>query len=155
MKFKSHSFHCQFRTDEKTQISKTKGEKIMKPEATLALFPEGSSSSTHDSRENKHSRVSRREGPDNESSRAAARTFGIAPHGSHVHHTGRGKVTTEDPLLTVDEFAEALRVTRACVRKWILMRKVGVVKVGRLVRLRSSELRRIVEEGLRPRLEKR
>jgi excisionase family DNA binding protein len=55
-----------------------------------------------------------------------------------------------DPLLTVGEFADQLRVTRACVRKWILTRKVGVVKIGRLVRLRSSELRRIVDEGSRP-----
>ncbi len=57
---------------------------------------------------------------------------------------------SRDPLLTVEEFADALRVTRACVRRWILTRKVGAVKVGRLVRLRSSELRRIVDEGSRP-----
>jgi excisionase family DNA binding protein len=55
-----------------------------------------------------------------------------------------------DPLLTVEEFADELRVTQACVRKWILTRKVGVVKVGRLVRLRSSELRRIIDEGSWP-----
>ena len=58
-----------------------------------------------------------------------------------------------DPLLTVGEFADELRLTRACVRKWILTRRVGVVKIGRLVRLRSSELRRIVEEGSQPRAE--
>ncbi|MGO8814294.1 MAG: helix-turn-helix domain-containing protein [Terriglobia bacterium] len=61
----------------------------------------------------------------------------------------------EDRLLTVDEFADQLRVSRACVRKWILTRRVGVVKVGRLIRLRSSELRRIIDEGSRPRLEER
>jgi len=71
------------------------------------------------------------------------------PHGNQSAAPGR------DPLLTVEEFANELRVTRACVRKWILTRKVGVVKVGRLVRLRSSELRRIVEEGSRPRAEPR
>ena len=69
---------------------------------------------------------------------------GMEPHGSQTAAGSR------DPLLTVEEFAEELRVTRACVRKWILTRKVGVVKVGRLVRLRSSELRRIVDEGSRP-----
>ena len=70
-------------------------------------------------------------------------------------HTGQSAAQGKDPLLTVGEFANELRVTRACVRKWILTRKVGVVKVGRLVRLRSSELRRIVEEGSRPRAEPR
>ena len=69
---------------------------------------------------------------------------GMEPHGSQTAAGSR------DPLLTVEEFADELRVTRACVRKWILTRKVGVVKVGRLVRLRSSELRRIVDEGSRP-----
>jgi len=71
------------------------------------------------------------------------------------HHAAQGVCGHPDPLLTVEEFADQLRVTRACVRKWILMRKVGVVKVGRLVRLRSSELRRIVDEGSRPRAEPR
>jgi excisionase family DNA binding protein len=64
---------------------------------------------------------------------------------------GRSATGNHDPLLTVDEFADQLRVSRACVRKWILERRVAVVKVGRLVRLRSSELRRIVDEGSRPR----
>ncbi len=63
---------------------------------------------------------------------------------------GQSAAENRDPLLTVEEFADELRVTRACVRKWILTRKVGVVKIGRLVRLRSSELRRIVDEGSRP-----
>ena len=68
---------------------------------------------------------------------------------------GRSAAENRDPLLTVGEFADELRVTRACVRKWILTRRVGVVKIGRLVRLRSSELRRIVDEGFRPRAEPR
>jgi len=57
----------------------------------------------------------------------------------------------QNPLLTVDEFAGQLRVTRACVRRWILQRRVSVVKVGRLVRLPASEIRRIIDEGSRPR----
>ena len=63
---------------------------------------------------------------------------------------GQSAAGSRDPLLTVEEFADELRVTRACVRKWILTRRVGVVKVGRLVRLRSSELRRIIERRLSP-----
>jgi excisionase family DNA binding protein len=66
-------------------------------------------------------------------------------------HASQSGVADRDPLLTVEEFADELRVTQACVRRWILMRKVGVVKIGRLVRLRSSELRRVVDEGSRPR----
>ena len=68
-------------------------------------------------------------------------------------YNGQGVGGSPDPLLTVGEFAEQLRVSRACVRKWILERKVAVVKVGRLVRLRSSELCRIVDEGSRPRVQ--
>src|ERR1700693_1990653 len=64
----------------------------------------------------------------------------------------RSQVLEENQLLTVDEFADQLRVTRACVRRWILERRVAVVKVGRLVRLPVSEVRRIVEQGSRPAL---
>jgi excisionase family DNA binding protein len=64
---------------------------------------------------------------------------------------GQSVAGNRDPLLTVEEFADELRVTRACVRKWILERRVAVVKVGRLVRLRASELHRILDEGSRPR----
>lgn len=67
-------------------------------------------------------------------------------------HTGESPGQGRDRLLTVEEFADELRVTKACVRKWIVERKVVVVKVGRLVRLPTSELRRIVDEGTRPRV---
>jgi excisionase family DNA binding protein len=68
-------------------------------------------------------------------------------------HASQSAAENRDPLLTVDEFARELRVTQACVRKWILERKIAVVKIGRLVRIRSSELRRIVDEGSRPRFQ--
>ena len=67
---------------------------------------------------------------------------------------GRTAMGNQDPLLTVEEFAIHLRVTQACVRKWILERRVAVVKVGRLVRLPSSEIRRIIDEGSRPRAQR-
>ncbi len=63
-------------------------------------------------------------------------------------------IVGQDSLLTVDEFAGLLKVTRACVRKWILERRVAVVKVGRLVRLPASEVRRIIDEGSRPRAQR-
>lgn len=67
---------------------------------------------------------------------------------------GRMAMGNQDSLLTVDEFAGQLRVTRACVRKWILERRVAVVKVGRLVRLPASEIRRIIDDGSRPRAQR-
>jgi excisionase family DNA binding protein len=53
-------------------------------------------------------------------------------------------------LMNVQEFAQALRVTTACVRRWILERRIASIKVGRLVKLPSSEVQRIIETGLRP-----
>lgn len=53
-------------------------------------------------------------------------------------------------LMNVQEFAQALGVTTACVRRWILERRIASVKVGRLVKLPLSEVSRIIEAGLRP-----
>ena len=53
-------------------------------------------------------------------------------------------------LLSVREFADALKVTPACIRRWLLERKIGCVKLGRLVRIPSEELDRLISRGLRP-----
>ena len=53
-------------------------------------------------------------------------------------------------LLTVKEFAADLSVTASCVRRWVLMRKVNVVHVGRLVRIPVEERDRIIREGTVP-----
>ncbi len=53
-------------------------------------------------------------------------------------------------LLTVDEAAKALNVTPACIRRWILEVKITTVKIGRLIRVPSGEIDRLVEDGLRP-----
>jgi excisionase family DNA binding protein len=53
-------------------------------------------------------------------------------------------------LMNVQEFAQALGVTTACVRRWILERRIASIKVGRLVKLPLSEVARIIEAGLRP-----
>ena len=53
-------------------------------------------------------------------------------------------------LLRVDEFAASLGVTPACVRRWLLERKIVSTRIGRLVRIPSSEVQRLVDEGLRP-----
>jgi excisionase family DNA binding protein len=55
-----------------------------------------------------------------------------------------------DTLLTVPEFATALRLKPSAVRRWIGERKIGVIHVGRLIRIPAAELERIVREGTRP-----
>ena len=59
-------------------------------------------------------------------------------------------LTSHQQLLTVQAFAKALNVTPACIRRWILERKIATVKLGRLVRIPADEVLRIVEQGLRP-----
>ena len=53
-------------------------------------------------------------------------------------------------LLSVPEFAEALSVTPACIRRWLLERKIASVRLGRLVRIPEEERDRIIEQGFRP-----
>jgi excisionase family DNA binding protein len=55
-----------------------------------------------------------------------------------------------ETLLSVPQFAAALGVTPACIRRWILERKITTVKLGRLIRVPSSEVDRLVECGRRP-----
>jgi excisionase family DNA binding protein len=50
----------------------------------------------------------------------------------------------------VNEFAALLTVTPACVRRWLLERKIASTRIGRLVRIPASEIERLVESGLRP-----
>jgi excisionase family DNA binding protein len=52
--------------------------------------------------------------------------------------------------LTVNEFAEALGVTRSCIRRWLLQRRLNSTRLGRLVRIPRSEIQRLVDKGLRP-----
>ena len=53
-------------------------------------------------------------------------------------------------FLSIPEFAAALNISTACARRWVLKRKIAVVKLGRLVRIPESEVRRLVSVGLRP-----
>jgi len=52
-------------------------------------------------------------------------------------------------LMSIAQFAELLGVTQSCVRRWVLERRISVVKVGRLVRIPVAEFDRIVTEGTR------
>lgn len=53
-------------------------------------------------------------------------------------------------LLTVVEAAERLGLSPATLRSWVLRRTIGYVKIGRSVRLESSEIERIISEGAIP-----
>ena len=56
----------------------------------------------------------------------------------------------ESQLLTSKQFAQALGVTDSCIRRWILERKIRVVKLGRLVRIPRAEVHRLIDEGITP-----
>jgi excisionase family DNA binding protein len=56
----------------------------------------------------------------------------------------------EKSLLRVNEFAAMLNVTPSAVRRWLLERKIASTRIGRLVRIPTSEVERLVESGLRP-----
>jgi excisionase family DNA binding protein len=55
----------------------------------------------------------------------------------------------QKPLMSVPQFATTLGVTPACIRRWILERKITTIKLGRLVRIPSSEAERLISSGLR------
>ena len=56
---------------------------------------------------------------------------------------------TPSHLLTVVEFAAALRVKPSCIRRWIGERKLTTIHAGRLIRIPCTEVDRIMRQGLR------
>ncbi len=59
-------------------------------------------------------------------------------------------MTNNQVLFTVVTVAKVLSVTPACIRRWIFDRKIATVKLGRLVRIPSDEVQRLIQSGLRP-----
>ncbi len=57
----------------------------------------------------------------------------------------------DDRLLKVNECAELVNLKPATIRRWLLLRKLCAVKLGRSVRIPASEAQRLIAEGLRPR----
>jgi len=51
-------------------------------------------------------------------------------------------------LLSIAAAATMLGTTEAAVRKWLAQRRLPVVKLGRLTRLRLSDLEDVVKHGL-------
>ncbi len=54
----------------------------------------------------------------------------------------------ESRLLTPQQFADRLSISRWTVYAWIAEGRVKSVKLGRLVRIPESEVERIVQEGI-------
>ena len=50
-------------------------------------------------------------------------------------------------LLTIAEAAAALGIKEATVRAWVSKRKITYVKLGRLVRIPSQEIKMLIERG--------
>ena len=55
----------------------------------------------------------------------------------------------EDPFLTVAEVAEMLKLNQQTVRNWIDQGSLPAFRVGRRVRIRRSDLDRVLAEGYR------
>jgi excisionase family DNA binding protein len=53
----------------------------------------------------------------------------------------------EDTFLTVAEVAEMLKLNQQTVRNWIDQGSLPALRVGRRVRIRRSDLERLLEEG--------
>jgi len=47
--------------------------------------------------------------------------------------------------LRVNEAAEALGLSVACVRAWIASRRIGFVRLGRAIRIPHAEIERVLE----------
>ena len=55
--------------------------------------------------------------------------------------------TSLSRLLTIEQTAELLNVSVRNVREQIYRRRLGIVKVGRLVRIEQDELEAFIERG--------
>jgi excisionase family DNA binding protein len=53
----------------------------------------------------------------------------------------------EDPFLTVAEVAEILRLNQQTIRNWIDAGSLPAVRIGRRVRIKRSDLDRVLAEG--------
>lgn len=59
-------------------------------------------------------------------------------------------LAVRDPLLTMDETAETLGVTRRKVRRMIESKEIEYVKLNRLVRIRQSAIDAVIEASTVP-----
>jgi len=57
------------------------------------------------------------------------------------------KATLEDSFLTVADVAEILKLNQQTVRNWIDQGSLPATRVGRRVRIKRSDLERLIEAG--------
>lgn len=83
--------------------------------------------------------------------------YAMVTHGRipRMTQTLREIVSVSERKFTAQEAADALGVTEACIRRWILTRRISSYRVGRLVRISESEVARILREGFVPAREPR
>jgi excisionase family DNA binding protein len=55
-----------------------------------------------------------------------------------------------DPKYRVAEAAKMLGQEQSTTRKWILLRKIAVFRVGKTILIPESEIERILEDGFCP-----
>jgi excisionase family DNA binding protein len=59
-------------------------------------------------------------------------------------------VVVTDQRHRVPVAAKILGLSEKCVWRWIELRKIGIIRVGRLVFIPESEIVRILERGYQP-----
>jgi excisionase family DNA binding protein len=52
-------------------------------------------------------------------------------------------------LLTIEDVAEMLTVSKDMVRKLVHRREVDVVKIGKLVRFKKEDIEKLIKTGIR------
>ena len=53
-------------------------------------------------------------------------------------------------LLRVSEVSKALGFEESTVRKWVFLKKIPIVRVGRSVRIKQEDVDRLIADGYRP-----
>jgi excisionase family DNA binding protein len=52
--------------------------------------------------------------------------------------------------LTIRETAESLNLSQPTIRAWVARRKIGVIRLGRSVRIPATEIERLLSENTVP-----
>jgi excisionase family DNA binding protein len=51
------------------------------------------------------------------------------------------------PIMTVGEAAKLLRLSESTLREWIFQRRMPVIRLGRAVRLKKSDIEALIERS--------
>ena len=55
-----------------------------------------------------------------------------------------------EPPYSVDQAARTLNLSVACIRAWVLQRRIAYLKLGRSIRIPASEIHRLLENPINP-----